>query len=98
MKKNMTIDKLNGIEPVKNVRTVHKVQKPEKLELSDTIQVSAEAQKFAEVHFALEAVKKVPDVREDKIAEVTKKLEDPVYMDEALLNNVADKILDEYGF
>ena len=93
----MTIDKLNGIEPVKNVRTVHKVQKPEKLELSDTIQVSAEAQKFAEVHFAFEAVKKVPDVREDKIAEVTKKLQDPIYMDKALLNSVADKILDKYG-
>ncbi len=93
----MTIERLNGIEPVKNVQAVQHSYKAKSLKKSDSIQVSEDAQALAEIHFALEAVKNAPDIREDKVAEVAKKLEDPSYINDALLDTVADNILTSYG-
>lgn len=95
---NMTIDRLSGIEPVKNVQSLHRPYKTEKNVSTDAISVSQEARLLSEANMAFDVIKRMPDVREDKIAEVAKKLQDPLYINEALLNTVADKILDEYGF
>ena len=46
---------------------------------------------------ALEAVRNAPDIREDKVTEVKKKFADPSYINNALLELVADRILDDYG-
>ncbi|MGP1577438.1 MAG: flagellar biosynthesis anti-sigma factor FlgM [Treponema sp.] len=94
----MTIDRLSGIEPVKNVQSLHRPYKTEKNVSTDAISVSQEARLLSEANMAFDVIKRMPDVREDKIAEVAKKLQDPLYINEALLNTVADKILDEYGF
>ncbi|MGP1593700.1 MAG: flagellar biosynthesis anti-sigma factor FlgM [Treponema sp.] len=94
----MTIDRLSGIEPVKNVQTLHRLYKAEKVVSADAISVSQEAKLLSEANMAFDVIKKLPDVREDKIAEVSKKLQDPLYINKALLSTVADKILDEYGF
>ncbi len=93
----MTIERLNGIEPVKNVQAIRQSHKTASLQKNDSIQVSQDAQTLAEVHFALEAVKNAPDIREDKVAEMTKKFADPSYMNDALLDSVADTILSSYG-
>ena len=93
----MTIDRLNGIDPVKPVQPIQRTQRPEILNKADAVSVSSEARVLSDANIALEAVRNAPDIREDKVAEVKKKFEDPSYINNALLELVADRILDDYG-
>lgn len=93
----MTIDRLNGIDPVKLVPPVQRTQKTEPFGKADAVSVSQEARVLSDANIALEAVRNAPDIREDKVAEVKKKFSDPSYINNALLELVADKILDDYG-
>ena len=95
--KNMTIDRLNGIDPVKPVQPIQRTQRTEILNKVDAVSVSSEARVLSDANIALEAVRNAPDIREDKVAEVKKKFEDPSYINNALLELVADRILDDYG-
>ena len=94
---NMTIDRLNGIDPVKPVQPIQRTQRTEILNKADAVSVSSEARVLSDANIALEAVRNAPDIREDKVAEVKKKFEDPSYINNALLELVADRILDDYG-
>ena len=93
----MTIEKLGGIEPFKNVQNTQQTQRTIRARTSDSINLSPGAQKSMEVHLAMEAVKAAPDVRREKIEEVSKKLQDPAYID-SVLDNTAEKILVSFGF
>lgn len=93
----MTIDRLNGLEPIKSVDQVRKAPKTKTSSVADTVSVSREARRLSDANIALEAVRKAPDVREEKVAEVKKKFEDPSYINNALLGLVAEKIMDDYG-
>ena len=95
--KNMTIDRLNGIDPVKPVHPIQRAQRTEAVGKTDAVSVSNEARVLSDANIALEAVRNAPDIREDKVDEVKKKFEDPSYINNALLELVADKILDDYG-
>lgn len=96
--KNMTIDRLNGIDPVKPVQPIRRTHKVETLEKTDAVSVSREARVLSDANLALEAVRNAPDVREDKVAEMKRKFADPSYVDNTLLELVADRILDDYKF
>ena len=96
--KNMTIDRLNGIGPVKLVQPIRRTHKVETLEKTDAVSLSREARVAADANLALEAVRNAPDIREDKVAEMKRKFADPSYINNTLLELVADKILDNYGF
>jgi len=90
------IDKLHGVDSIKNLQNTQKTQRAVKIKPEDSISLSPEAQKLSEVYIAMEAVKAAPDVRQEKIAEVAKKLENPAYMDKAL-DMTAEKILASFG-
>ena len=91
---NMTIDRSNGIE---SVQPVQRTPKAETIGKADAVSVSKEARVLSDATIALEAIRKAPDIREDKVAEVKKKFADPSYINNALLDIVADKILTDYG-
>ena len=95
--KNMTIDRLNGIDPIKPVQPSQRTQRTEAVDKTDAVSVSNEARILSDANIALEAVRNAPDIREDKVTEVKKKFADPSYINNALLELVADKILDDYG-
>ena len=95
--KNMTIDRLNGIDPVKPVHPIQRAQRTEAVGKTDAVSFSNEARVLSDANIALEAVRNAPDIREDKVDEVKKKFADPSYINNALLELVADKILDDYG-
>jgi negative regulator of flagellin synthesis FlgM len=42
----------------------------------------------------VELVSAAPDVREDRVAELKAKIDDPAYINETLLNGTVDKIID----
>lgn len=93
----MMIDRLGGIDPLKNVQNTHKTQRAKEAAQPDSITVSEEARERAEVFYAMEAAGSAPDVRSERVAEVMEKIKDPGYIDDAVVNLVADRILDVFG-
>jgi len=93
----MMIDRLGGIDPLKNVQNTHKAHKTSETSKPDSISVSAEARELSEVYYALEAAGSSPDVRADRIAEVMEKMKDPNYINRTVVEGVADRLMDVYG-
>lgn len=94
----MTIDRLGPVDPVAKYNKTAKTSRPASVQGRDSIDLSEEAQAKAELLRAMGAVRNTPDIREDRIAEVRRKLEDPNYIDERIKGIVADRIVDMFGF
>ena len=93
----MMIDRLGGIDPLKNVQNTQKTHRAKESAQPDSINVSDEARLRAEVFQAMEAVGSAPDVRSERVAEVIKKIEDPAYINNAVVDIVADRLMDVFG-
>lgn len=94
----MVIDRLRGTDPLSNLQNTQKSQykggvKP----APDSINISDEAKEMAEAYYASEVAASTPDVRADRIAEVKEKIKNPAYINQAVLNTVADRIMDAFG-
>lgn len=93
----MTIDPLGPIEPPSNFKKLDKPERPRKTDQSDTINVSSEARYKAEVYHATELAKRSPEIRMDRVQEIKKKLEDPSYISDWMIDQVADRIMESFG-
>jgi negative regulator of flagellin synthesis FlgM len=93
----MMIDRLGGIDPLKNVQNTQKSHRVSGTSQADSVSVSAEAKERAEAYFALEAANSAPDVRSDRIAEVIQKMKDPDYINNSVVDMVADRLMDVFG-
>ncbi len=93
----MMIDRLGGIDPLKNTQSTHKAHRASGSAPTDSISVSAEAKERAEAYFAMEAVNSAADVRSDRVAAVMEKIKDPAYIDQAVVDIVADRLMDVFG-
>ncbi|MDA3852515.1 MAG: flagellar biosynthesis anti-sigma factor FlgM [Spirochaetaceae bacterium] len=92
--------KVNGIGPVEPVTSYNKTSKTSSLggkERSDSINVSDEALKSAEMIRVAEEVRSAPDIRMDRVAEIKAKLEDPNYIDDTVMGAVADSLMNLFG-
>ena len=90
----MTIDKLGPINPVSKYNKTEKVEKPSNREKTDSISFSEEAKSKGEVYKVSEEVKLTPEIRQDRIDEVKKKLQDPSYIDDKVVEAVAEQVMD----
>ena len=96
----MTINSLNGLNGVKSINGcsgIEKTAKAVKLPEQDTITLSSEAKAMGEVYAISEELRAVPDIRMDKVEAAVQKMKDPNYLNETVINNVADKIADMLG-
>ncbi|WP_168203544.1 flagellar biosynthesis anti-sigma factor FlgM [Oceanispirochaeta crateris] len=93
----MTIDRIGSVDPLSRLNKTEKAVRTEVKDKSDSIDVSIEAKKSSELLMAMESVKVAPDVREDRIAEVKARLQDPNYINDTVVNSVADKLMDLFG-
>ncbi len=93
----MMIDRLGGIDPLKNVQNTQKTHRVKETAQPDSINVSEEARERAEVFYAMEAAASSPDVRTERVTEVMDKIKDPAYVDKAVVDIVADRLLDVFG-
>ena len=91
----MMIDRLNPIDPIQNPKRAEGARKAVKGSKGDSIAVSSEAMEKGELFRVIEMVKAAPDVRADKIAELKAKIDDPAYLNEAIISATADRILDQ---
>jgi len=96
-RKDMMIDRLGGVDPLKNVQNTQKTSRVSGTAKTDSISVSAEAKELSEVYTAMEAANASPDVRADKVAEVMQKIKDPSYINKSVVGMVADRLMDVYG-
>ena len=92
----MTIEGLGPVDPISKYNKTEKTSRPDKADKSDSITVSEEAKNMGELYKAAESVKSSPDVRQDKIAEIKEKLKDPSYIDDKVVESVADSIMEMF--
>lgn len=93
----MTIDRLGPLDPVSKYNKTEKASRPSYIPGKDSIDVSEEAKSKAELFRAMDQVRRSPDIREDLVAEIKKKLEDPNYINDRVKEIVADRIVDMFG-
>ena len=93
----MTIERLGPVDPIQQYNKSDKVKKPQKSQSADSINVSDEAKLRSEMMQAVEQVRNMPDIRQDRVEEVKAKLQDPSYIDERVVANVADEIMSVFG-
>jgi negative regulator of flagellin synthesis FlgM len=93
----MTVERIGPLDPTSNVK---KSEKPSRIKTKsdvDSINVSQEARSRAEVLKATEAVRTAPDIRMDRVEEMKRKLQDPSYPSEEIIEKVAEDILKSFG-
>lgn len=92
----MTIDPLGPVDPVHKPEQTQRTNRSQQVPGKDSISFSEEAKLHGEVHKIAEQVRNAPDVRQDRIEEVRQKLEDPNYIDDKVLNSVADRLMEMF--
>jgi negative regulator of flagellin synthesis FlgM len=91
----MTIDRLNSVDPIRDLQKPSLGGKAQKVDGGDYISISSDASQKADLFKALELVKAAPEMRSDRIAELKAKINEPTYMDDAVLSMTADRIIDQ---
>ncbi len=92
----MTIERLGPVDPIQNYNKSDKVNKPAAKREGDSISVSDEARVRAEILQAVEQAREIPDIRQDRVDEVRRKLEDPSYINDSVVEMVADEIMSAF--
>jgi negative regulator of flagellin synthesis FlgM len=93
----MTIDRINPAEPIQPGKKAGQTGKVSREAQTDSISLSEEAVARADLYRAQELVNSAEDVRAARIAELKRKINDPSYIDDAIIRATADKILDAFG-
>ncbi|MCX7031303.1 MAG: flagellar biosynthesis anti-sigma factor FlgM [Spirochaetes bacterium] len=93
----MTVERIGPLEPASNIQ---KTEKPSRLRAkssTDSINVSEEARSRSEIFKATEAAKTAPDMRLDRVEEVKRKLQDPSYPSEEVIEKTAEGVMKAFG-
>ncbi|MCL1818902.1 MAG: flagellar biosynthesis anti-sigma factor FlgM [Spirochaetaceae bacterium] len=93
----MTIERLGPVGPIDKYKNTSRTTRAPSVQRRDSIDVSEEAKAKAELLRMTEIVKNSDDIREDRVAEVKKRLEDPGYINDSVKGLVAGRIMDMFG-
>ena len=91
----MTVERVGPPDPISRFNKTQKTEKPARKHDKDSVHVSEDAKLKAEIYTATEQVRMSPDVRLDRVEEVKKKLEDPNYISDKVIDTVAEKLMDQ---
>ncbi len=91
----MAIDKIGSVDPISRFERKEGVVRPGVKKALDSVNVSGEARRSAEVYQAIEVVKAAPDIREARVEEVRARLEDPNYANDAVVKVVVDRLMED---
>ncbi len=91
----MTIDRLNSMDPIWDPQKPSSGGKPEKARGGDSISISPDATEKADLFRAIELAKAAPETSSNRIAELKAKMNDPSYIDDAVISMTADRIMDQ---
>ncbi|HUV07055.1 MAG TPA: flagellar biosynthesis anti-sigma factor FlgM [Spirochaetia bacterium] len=90
----MTIERVGLPDPISKFNKTEKTQRPTKKQDTDSVSVSADAKMKAEIYSATETVKMSPDIRMDRVEEIKKKLQDPNYVSNKVIEDLAEKLME----
>lgn len=93
----MSIERLGSVDPLSAYNRSQKTTRVQSSDQADSIAVSSEARKKAELFRLNEHVRNADDVRMDRVEEVRRKLQDPDYINDQVIGSVADKIMESFG-
>jgi negative regulator of flagellin synthesis FlgM len=91
----MIIDRLNSVDPIKDPQKPALGGKAEKARGGDSISISSDAAQKADLYKAFELAKAAPELRSDRVAELKAKINEPSYINDAVVSMTADKIIDQ---
>ncbi|MDR2304117.1 MAG: flagellar biosynthesis anti-sigma factor FlgM [Treponema sp.] len=90
----MTIDRIGGIDPIQPGKKPNRSDSVKENGNEDIISISPAAREKAELYRIRELAIAAPDIREERIAELREKINDPAYINDRLLGETADRILE----
>lgn len=94
----MMIDKISGVNPINNVQSSKRTNAAENVRSTpDSISVSDEAKAMADAYYLNKVSEETPDVRADLVEQIKQKIQDPNYLNDAVLSATADRIMTAYG-
>jgi negative regulator of flagellin synthesis FlgM len=94
---SMTIDRINPLNPLEPGKKTGRSGQVERGKETDSISLSSEAVKKADLYRAMELVSSADDVRAARVAELKAKINDPSYINDTIIQATADRILDAFG-
>ncbi|MDR0878052.1 MAG: flagellar biosynthesis anti-sigma factor FlgM [Treponema sp.] len=93
----MTINSIGHVDPIQPEKKPGRTGNVRESTGSDSINVSSEAVKKAELYQVVELIKAVPEMPPARIAELKQKINDPAYLNDRIINATADKIMESFG-
>jgi negative regulator of flagellin synthesis FlgM len=91
----MTIDRISSINPIQPDNKPGRVNQASKTGNADSISLSSDAIAKSELYHTVEIISALPDVRVDFVADLKKRMSDPNYLNDAVLNGIAEGIMDQ---
>jgi len=92
----MTVNRISHLEPVPPGKKPGRNEQVGGNNKADTINLSSDALKNAEIYQVVELIKSAPDLDDARIAELRQKINDPAYLNERVINATADNILNAW--
>jgi len=89
----MTVNRIGHVDPIPTGKKPGRSEPVGGNDRADTINLSSDAIKKAEVYQVVELIKSAPDVDEARIAELRQKINDPSYLNDKVIKATADNIL-----
>lgn len=93
----MAIEGIGPVDPIQRFNKSERINKPDTARAGDSISVSEEARLRSEIMQAVEEARQIPEIRQDRVEEIKAKLQDPSYIDEQVIESVADQIMSSFG-
>lgn len=88
----MTIDPVNRANQISKTNQANSTQKNESPETKDSLNISKNAKKLAEIKGYIKIVEETPDIRLDKVEKAKKNLQSNMAEDK-VIDKVAERIL-----
>jgi len=92
----MTVNRIGHVEPIPSGKKPGRSEQVGGNNRADSINLSSDAMKKAEMYQVVELIKAAPELDESRIAELRQKIEDPSYLNEKVVNATADNIINAW--
>jgi len=92
----MTVNRIGHVEPIPTSKKPGRSEQVGGNDRTDTINLSSDAMKKAEMYQIVELIKSSPELDEARIAELRQKIDDPSYINEKVVKATADNIVNAW--
>jgi negative regulator of flagellin synthesis FlgM len=92
----MTVNRIGHVDPIPTGKKPGRSEPLGGNDRADTINLSSDAMKKAEVYQVVELIKSAPEADEARIAELRQKINDPSYLNDKVIKATADNILNAW--